>query len=111
MADQRETVGEDVVEAIDIERDIRIAIWNAGMNGGMGQGLTQAFIRRAMDEPTMKRALDAITAAERRGEERMREKAAEEAAAWFPGASANVERYPVYGVVAAIRNLDTGGGV
>jgi hypothetical protein len=46
----------------DIERDIRIAIWNAGMNGGMGQDLSQAFIVRAMAEPTMTRALDALAA-------------------------------------------------
>ncbi|QPQ55555.1 hypothetical protein IC614_02840 [Allosphingosinicella flava] len=45
----------------DIERDIRIAIWNAAMNGGMGQDLSQAFIRRAMAEPTMVRALAALT--------------------------------------------------
>ena len=44
----------------EVERDIRVAIWNAGMNGGMGQELTQAFIRRAMDEPCMKRALAAF---------------------------------------------------
>jgi hypothetical protein len=43
-----------------IEGDVRIAIWNAGMLGGMGQNLTLAFIRRAMDEPTMKRALAAL---------------------------------------------------
>jgi hypothetical protein len=41
----------------DVAGDIRIAIWNAGMKGGMGQDLTQAFIARAMVEPTMKRAL------------------------------------------------------
>lgn len=45
----------------DIERDIRCAIWNAGMNGGMGQDLSLAFIRRAMDEPTMQRALAALS--------------------------------------------------
>lgn len=44
----------------DIERDVRIAIWNAGMKGGMGQNLSQAFIVRAMAEPTMVRALAAL---------------------------------------------------
>lgn len=44
----------------DIERDVRIAIWNAGMKGGMGQDLSQAFIVRAMAEPTMVRALAAL---------------------------------------------------
>jgi len=44
----------------DIERDVRIAIWNAGMKGGMGQDLSQAFIGRAMAEPTMIRALCAL---------------------------------------------------
>jgi len=41
----------------DIERDVRIAIWNAAMKGGMGQDLSQAFIVRAMAEPMMVRAL------------------------------------------------------
>jgi len=44
----------------DIECDVRIAIWNAGMKGGMGQNLSQAFIVRAMAEPTMIRALAAL---------------------------------------------------
>lgn len=39
------------------EAYIRIAIWNAAMSGGMGQELSQAFIRRAMDEPLMKRVI------------------------------------------------------
>ncbi len=51
---------EGVREAEEVERDIRIAIWNAGMAGGMGQDLTQAFIRRAMAEPMMARALSAL---------------------------------------------------
>lgn len=49
-------------QADDVERDIRIAIWNAGMNGGMGQDLSQAFIGRAMAEPTMIRAPAALAA-------------------------------------------------
>jgi hypothetical protein len=47
-------------EAID--RDIRTAIWNAAMNGGMGQDVSQAFINRAMDEPLMKRAIASLIA-------------------------------------------------
>lgn len=52
---------EDAEAPDDIERDIRIAIWNAAMNGGMGQDLSLAFIRRAMDEVTMKRALASLS--------------------------------------------------
>lgn len=45
----------------EMERDIRIAIWNAGMTGGMGQELTQAFIKRAMSDPSMLRAIRSLT--------------------------------------------------
>lgn len=54
---ETKTVEVTQAERDEAERDIRVAIWNAGMNGGMGQDLSQAFIRRAMDEPTMQRAL------------------------------------------------------
>jgi len=50
----------DVRSSKDVEGDIRIAIWNAGKNGGMGDDLTLAFIRRAMEEPCMQRALAAL---------------------------------------------------
>ena len=51
--------GREMVE--EVERDIRCAIWNAGMNGGMGQNLTLAFIRRAMGEAPMMHALSRLT--------------------------------------------------
>ena len=50
-------------KAQDIERDIRIAIWNACRWQGMPQEVAQSFIGRAMDEPTMTRAISTIIAA------------------------------------------------
>lgn len=44
-----------------VERDIRIAIYNAGRRRGMGQDPLFSLIQSAMDEPTMKRALSAIS--------------------------------------------------
>lgn len=64
FTDRLEALAQPVVgeQRDDVERYIRIAIWNAGMNGGMGQDLSQAFIRRAMAEPTMIHALAALAA-------------------------------------------------
>jgi hypothetical protein len=53
----RHSAPADAGEPADVEGDIRIAIWNAGMNGGMGQDPTLAFIKRAMAEPAMMRVL------------------------------------------------------
>jgi hypothetical protein len=60
MTDLKALAGKLTEAQRDIEGDIRIAIWNAGMNGGMGQDLTQTFIRRAMADPCMVRALASI---------------------------------------------------
>jgi hypothetical protein len=46
-----------------IERDIRIAIWNAGKWQGKPDEVAHSLIRKAMAEPTMIRALDAATRA------------------------------------------------
>jgi hypothetical protein len=46
--------------AVDIERDIRIALWNTGCWQGKPQEIAQSFIQHAMEEPTMKRALGRI---------------------------------------------------
>lgn len=44
-----------------IERDIRIAVWNACRWQGMTQEVAQSFIRHLFaDEPCMKRALSAL---------------------------------------------------
>lgn len=44
----------------EAQRNIRIAIWNACRNGGMGQDVSQAIVVRAMDEPLMRKAIDAV---------------------------------------------------
>lgn len=49
-----------VVEAGEIERCIRIAIWNTACWQGMPQEVAQSFIRHAMEEPTMVKALASI---------------------------------------------------
>lgn len=59
----RRTHSEQAGEVEAIERDIRIAIWNAGKNGGMGDDLSRAFINRAMAEPSMQRAVAALSRA------------------------------------------------
>lgn len=53
----------DELMTVEVERDIRIAIWNAAMKGGMGQSLSQALIVHAMEEPCMARALSTISSA------------------------------------------------
>ena len=40
--------------------DIRTAIWNAARNGGMGQDAAIALVERAMQEPTMMRAIQSV---------------------------------------------------
>lgn len=45
----------------DIERDIRTAIWNAGKWQGKPDEVAQSLIRKAMEEPTMQRALAALS--------------------------------------------------
>ena len=48
-----------------IERDIRIAIWNAGKWQGKPDEVAQSLIRKAMVEPTMIRALSALSSPSR----------------------------------------------
>jgi hypothetical protein len=48
--------------ALDIERDIRISIWNAGKWQGKPDEVAQSLIRKAMAEPPMVRALALIAA-------------------------------------------------
>lgn len=59
---------DDLIErepvAIDIERDIRIAIWNACCWQGKPQAVAQSFIGRVMEESTMTRAIARIAALE-----------------------------------------------
>lgn len=59
---------DDLIErepvAIEIERDIRIAIWNACCWQGKPQAIAQSFIGKAMEEPTMAHALARIAALE-----------------------------------------------
>ncbi len=52
------------VAVVNIERDIRIAIWNTCCWQGKPQAVAQSFIQHAMDEPCMKNALTAIAAVE-----------------------------------------------
>lgn len=44
----------------DVERDIRLAIWNAGKWQGKSDEVAQSLIRKAMSEPTMIRAIAAL---------------------------------------------------
>lgn len=44
----------------DVERDIRIAIWNGGRWQGSTDEVAQSLVRKVMDEPTMRRALAAL---------------------------------------------------
>lgn len=50
-------VGEARRNREEAEREIRTAIWNACRTGGMRDDLSQALVRRAMEEPLMRRAI------------------------------------------------------
>lgn len=52
----------DVELREEIERDIRIAIWNAAKWQGKPDEVASSLIRKVMDEPTMMRALDRLAA-------------------------------------------------
>ena len=70
LAQQIKALAEE--RALDIERDIRIALWNTGCWQGKPQEVAQSFIRHAMEEPTTKRAMANIATALSEAE-RMRE--------------------------------------
>lgn len=57
-------------DASDVERDIRIAIWNGARWQGSTDEVAQSLIRKVMDEPTMKRALAALNPSPVQEEER-----------------------------------------
>jgi hypothetical protein len=46
----------------EVERDIRISIWNGAKWQGSPDAVAQSLIRKIMDEPTMQRALSALRA-------------------------------------------------
>lgn len=56
-------VGRHLRAREEAERNIRIAIWNAARDGGMQQDLAQALIQRAMNEPLIRRVIDAAGSA------------------------------------------------
>jgi len=70
LAQQIKALAEE--RALEIERDIRIALWNTGRWQGRTQEVAQSFIQHAMEEPTMKRAMANILTALSEAE-RMRE--------------------------------------
>lgn len=70
-----------------VERDIRIAIWNAGKWQGKPDEVAQSLIRKAMAEPTMIRALSALSTPVAAQGDEVREALVEDAAPLADAAS------------------------
>lgn len=69
---EAKTVEVSQADREELERDIRISIWNGAKWQGSPDEVAQSLIRKVMDEPCMVRALDRL-ASQSRSSDKLRE--------------------------------------